>query len=540
MELPYYVEYIQYGLTIVSILVLFLFAVESLTKEIQELATENFRKKISKLVKNRCSATIVGAIGTALMQSSTAMISIAIALVNTGVISFDNSLGVIFGSSIGTTITAQLTLIDGGILACLLLIIGYLLQYGGRNSKIIGKPLFFLGFILLSLNVLSSSIAPLKDNPDFVNMFSYLSNPFLAYMSAVLLTMLFHSSTITSSIVVILAKEGVIPLTVSVPMILGANLGTSITSLMTSKNLNLYAKRAGFANFLFKVIGTGVFMIFVDKFIIILQSLSGDLGAQTALGHLVFNVVNTIFFLIVMKPFEKLVVKMVPGDEEEVLFETKYIDSNDNTKNLKESIDDIKKELVYSMENTKKIFKLALSIYGNPSGSIIMEMKKLESLNDYLDDEITTSIVSLSKFKLSQKTAEETVILVKISNTIEQLGDLGMDLSTVFTKMHKADTSDSAHIEKLEYIFDMLMNLFTQIEKSVMSPKENELINIKKREEEIYAVIRKEFDVHVQKLQEDSKYDGSVFVDAVSIIELSVSKLRDIRKLLLKQVRELM
>jgi len=252
MELPYYVEYIQYGLTIVSILVLFLFAVESLTKEIQELATENFRKKISKLVKNRCSATIVGAIGTALMQSSTAMISIAIALVNTGVISFDNSLGVIFGSSIGTTITAQLTLIDGGILACLLLIIGYLLQYGGRNSKIIGKPLFFLGFILLSLNVLSSSIAPLKDNPDFVNMFSYLSNPFLAYMSAVLLTMLFHSSTITSSIVVILAKEGVIPLTVSVPMILGANLGTSITSLMTSKNLNLYAKRAGFANFLFR------------------------------------------------------------------------------------------------------------------------------------------------------------------------------------------------------------------------------------------------------------------------------------------------
>jgi len=352
--------------------------------------------------------------------------------------------------------------------------------------------------------------------------------------------MLFHSSTITSSIVVILAKEGVIPLTVSVPMILGANLGTSITSLMTSKNLNLYAKRAGFANFLFKVIGTGVFMIFVDKFIIILQSLSGDLGAQTALGHLVFNVVNTIFFLIVMKPFEKLVVKMVPGDEEEVLFETKYIDSNDNTKNLKESIDDIKKELVYSMENTKKIFKLALSIYGNPSGSIIMEMKKLESLNDYLDDEITTSIVSLSKFKLSQKTAEETVILVKISNTIEQLGDLGMDLSTVFTKMHKADSSDSAHIEKLEYIFDMLMNLFTQIEKSIMSPKENELINIKKREEEIYAVIRKEFDVHVQKLQEDSKYDGSVFVDAVSIIELSVSKLRDIRKLLLKQVRELM
>jgi len=539
MELSYYMEYIQYGLTIVSILVLFLFAVESLTKEIQELATEKFSKKISGLVRNRCSATVVGAIGTALMQSSTAMTAIAIALVNTGVISFDNSLGVILGSSIGTTITAQLTLIDGGILACLLLIIGYLLQYGGKNTQMVGKPLFFLGFILLSLNVLSSSIAPLKESRDFIEMFSYLSNPFLAYISTVLLTMLFHSSTITSSIVVILAKEGIIPISVSVPMILGANLGTSITWLITSKDLNLYAKRAGFANFLFKVIGTGVFMIFVDKFEMVLQVLSADAGVQTALGHLIFNVVNTIFFLIFIKPFKKLVIKMVPGDEEEVLFQTKYIDSGDNTKNLEESIEDIKKELVYSMENTKKIFRLALSVYGNPSGAIIMEMKKLESLNDYLDDEITASIVSLSKFKLSQKVAQETVILVKISNTIEQLGDLGMDLSTVFKRMHKADSSDSAHIEKLENIFDMLINLLTQVEKSVMLPKEKELINIKKREEEIYAVIRNEFDIHVQKLQEDSHYDGSVFVDAVSIIELSVSKLRDIRKLLLKQVREL-
>ncbi len=537
MQLPY-AEFIQHGFTMVSALILFLFAVSSLTKEIQELATEDFRKKISQLVKNKYSATLVGAVGTAIMQSSSAMTVIAVVLVNTGIISFSNSLGVMFGSSIGTTITAQLTLLNGGIFASLLLIIGFLLKFGNRKLQLIGKPIFFLGFILLSLNLLSSAISPIRQNPDFLKLFSYLSNPFIAYASSTLLTMIFHSSTITSSIVVILAKEGVIPLTVSIPMILGANLGTSITSLISSKSLNLYAKRAGFANFLFKVIGTVVFMVFVDQFILLLQNLSTDVATQTALGHLLFNVINTLFFLIFIKPFEKLVIKLIPGNEEEILFETKYIDNDDSSKSLEESVSDIKKELVYSVENTIKIYKLALSLYGNPSASVLMEINKLETLNDFLDDEITKNIISLSRFKLNRNIAQETVILVKISNTIEQLGDLGSDFSALFQRMHRCGSADGVHIRKLTHIFDMLMNLFVEIEKEILKPKEKDLINIKKKEEEIYHIIRNEFDIHVRRLQEEPGYDGNTFVDAVSIIELSVSKLRDIRKLLLKQIRE--
>jgi phosphate:Na+ symporter len=167
-----------------------------------------------------------------------------------------------------------------------------------------------------------------------------------------------------------------------------------------------------------------------------------------------------------------------------------------------------------------------------------MEIHKLETLNDFLDDEITEVIVSLSKFKLSEKEAQKTVTLVKVSNTIEQLGDLGNDFSKVFERMHDLGIqSKDVGIERLTDVHNRLIELFRMIELAIQGVSERELQEIKVKEEEIYAQIREEFDVHVHKLQEEERYNGSIFVDAVSIIELSVSKARDIRKLLLRQVR---
>ena len=128
---------------------------------------------------------------------------------------------------------------------------------------------------------------------------------------------------------------------------------------------------------------------------------------------------------------------------------------------------------------------------------------------------------------------------MKISNTIEQLGDLGIDLGEIFTRMHKLGVSpDEVPINKLTEVFNMLVDLFKSIEGQILKPKEKELIAIKDKEEEIYGIINEEFYIHARKLQELRDYHGHIFVDAISIIELSVSKLREIRKLLLKYVRE--
>lgn len=531
-------SFIQLFLGLLSALILFLYAIDNLSKELQELASEKFRVVISKLVKTSFGGTVVGALATGLTQSSSAVTVIAVVLVNTGIISFSNSLGIIFGSNIGTTVTAQLALINSSFLAYILIIGGFSLGILGKKFKVVSKPIFFLGLILFTLNLLSSSLEPLRNSPLVMELFGQLSNPFLAYLFSALFTMIVHSSSITSGIVVILAQGGIIPVEVAIPMILGANIGSSITALVASSKLNLYAKRAGSANFIFNLLGTTVAMILLSPFVSLMQLLFENVAQQAAFAHLIFNVVNTVVFLIFIKAFEKLILKIVKGDEEEILFKTKYIKENGKGK-LKERMDNITKELTYSIENTIKIYQKALSIFYNPCGLTTMEIQKLETLNDFLDDEITRSIVKLSKFKLSKKEASETVTLIKVSNTIEQLGDLGNDFSEVFQRMHDLGLPPKeVNIERVTDIYNRLIELFRELERVLQQPTEKKLLHIKVLEEEIYAQIREEFDTHVYKLEEDGGYNGNIFVDAVSIIELSVSKVRDIRKILLKQVRD--
>ncbi len=530
-------EYLNIVLIAISSVILFLFAIESLSSQLQKVATEGFRKKISVFVKNRFSGALVGAVFTAFVQSSSAVTAIAISLVNLGVISFRSSLGIIFGSSIGTTITAQLALVSSTSIGAIILIIGFLLRFLGPKFKEISKSVFFLGFVLFALNIITTSIEPLKTNPAFVNLFSYLSNPLVSYTVSCLFTILVHSSSITSGLLVVLVAQGIIPVEIAIPAVLGANLGTGISTFLVSKDLNLFGKRAGYANVVFRVVGTLAFMLFVPSFISLLESLTSNPAQQVALGHLLFNLINSLVFLIFLTPFEKFIVKIVPGEEEEILFETKYIDMK-KKKGLKGRLLDIKKEIAYSLENTQKIYKKALSMYYDPSPVTSIDIDKFETLNDYLDDEITAALLSLSEYQLDKKRAKETVTLVKVSNTIEQLGDLALDLENVFTKLHKRGISkDDVQIEKITEMFNKLMVLFDLIKEQVLSPKEKELVKVKEKEEEIYFVVNSAFNSHVQKLQEEGKYHGNTFVDSVSIIEASVSKLRDIRKLLLRHVR---
>ena len=531
-------EYLQIVLAFVSALILFLYAIDTLSKEFQELASNKFREILGRLAKNKYLGTIFGAILTALMQSSTAVGVMTIILVNTGVISFHNSLGIIFGSNIGTTVTAQLVLLDSTMLAPLLMIVGLILGVIGKKTKMISKPIFHIGFLLLSLSLISSTIEPLKDSPEVMGIFSELSNPIIAYIVSTLFTAIIHSSSVTTGIIVILAQSGLIPIEVSIPMVLGANLGTNFTAILASVRLNLFARRVAVADFLFDAIGTVVFMFLIKPFSWSMQYLSSDPGVQTALAHLIFNVIATLVFLTFSRQFEQLVINLVKGNEEEILFKTKYLKKDEKGKPRKR-IRNIKMEIAYSIENTIKLFQKALSVFYNPNDTTQMEIAKYETLNDYLDDEITKSILNLTKVKLSPRDAHNTVVLIKISNTVEQLGDLGNDFSRVFLRMHKMGmSSKEVNIEKLTDIYNRLIELFRDIEKNIIDTDEKRLSTIKSKEEEITALINEQFDIHVLRLQKEAKYDGTIFVDAISIIESSVYKVRSIRKLLLKQIRE--
>ena len=150
--------YFQIFLGVISALVLFLYAIDNLSNELQSLASEKFRTVLSKVVKNKYAGALVGIVATAITQSSTVVIVTVMTLVNTGVISFTNSLGVMLGSHIGTTLTAQLALVNSAAIASILIIIGFVLELLGKKFRYVSKPIFFLGLILFSLHLVSLSI----------------------------------------------------------------------------------------------------------------------------------------------------------------------------------------------------------------------------------------------------------------------------------------------------------------------------------------------------------------------------------------------
>jgi phosphate:Na+ symporter len=523
--------YLQIFLGVISALILFLYAIDNLSSEFQKLASDKFRKVIAVLAKNRFTGMLVGAISTAIIQSSSAVSVIAVVLVNTGVISFRNSLGIIFGTNIGTTVTAQLALISSTALAPILIILGTFFGLIGKKFKLVSKPIFFLGFILFTLNLLSGAIIPLRDNPEVINLFAQISHPIIAYLVSAAFTMMVQSSSVTSGIIVILAMGGLIPIEVAIPMMLGTNLGSSTTALIASTKMNLYAKRAGFSKFLFCLIGTVIFMIFLSPFTILVTSIVDGPAVQAAVSHLLFNVLNALIFLTFLTPFEKLVTKIIKGDEEEVLFKPKFLDGGKGSS--KEQIKNIKKELIYSVENTVKIYEEAIGVYYHHNQKTIMNIQKLETLNDFLDDEITSAIVDLSKNKLSKVDAHTSVLLVKISNTIEQIGDLGQDFSNIFVRMHELGiSSKDVCIEQLGTVHSKLLDLIRALQPLIEEPSNDGLKYLKSMENAVYSDIQSQFDLHVIKLQQGDGYNGNVFVDGISVIELSASKVREIRKLL--------
>ena len=235
--------------------------------------------------------------------------------------------------------------------------------------------------------------------------------------------------------------------------------------------------------------------------------------------------------------FGKLMVKLIPGREKEILFKTKYLSDDlpeDNARLMKL----IKKELIYSLELTLQIYQESLKMFKYPKKVGFMTLDKLESLIDFLDDKITNAILQMSHRKLSQIEAKKTVLLVQISNALEQLGDLGVDLGDVSKDLFDRGKNMSYDsIEVVDTIFKEFNKNVILLKSSFPNMTTKVRNEIKAGEDRILDLITKKYGEHLARLQLKREYHGSTFVELISIMEASVSKLREIRKLSRKYSR---
>lgn len=297
--------------SIIAVVFVFLFAVEKFSHQVQRLAGDRFKYVLEKMTKSPTVGTLVGTCVTAIMQSSTATTVMAVSLVHGGVLSFTNSLGIIFGANIGTTITTHLIAFQLLDLAPFILVFGFILSKVGTKFQYLGKPIFYFGLIFSSLFIISVLVDPLKSNPLIIDLLAKSSGIFVSILVGIVLSTIFQASAVISALAVILAGGGLIGFTQAFSIILGANIGTTTTALIASSVMDRSAKRAAMAHFMFNVIGVILVIPLLDQFTWLITSLASNIEVQVSLAQMLFNILSAILGLIFIKQFERLIVIMV-------------------------------------------------------------------------------------------------------------------------------------------------------------------------------------------------------------------------------------
>ena len=346
------------GLTAI---ILFVFGLEHFSAEIERISGDKFRRFIARATRLPIIGVLIGALVTALIQSSSATSVIAVSLVNGGVLSFQNSVGIIFGANIGSTITAQLVAFKLTAFAPAMIILGFALSFVRSRISIFGKSLFFFGFVFFSLNLISDSLGPLQDEPALIDYLTQPQNILLAVLAGCLFTAVVQSSAVTTGLAIIFTQQGLLSLDNAVPLIIGANIGTTVTAVIAMVNMDFAAKKTALSHVLFNVGGVLLALPFLFAFGERLNDFDADPGVVLANVHLAFNVITTLIFVAFIKPFTRMVDRIF--GEEKVEFERLVIPTFDDQTAFKTVRSDLRRnrdDLLAFLRETYSMVSLSI------------------------------------------------------------------------------------------------------------------------------------------------------------------------------------
>ena len=292
-------------LAAVSAIVLFLYGLEAFSREIQAVGGETLAKWLNRLTENRWRAVLLGTVATAIVQSSSAVSSLVVAFVDAGTMTFRSSLGVLLGANIGTTSTAWLVSLKLTGIGPFFIIFGTVLGALPTRFKMLGKAAFYFGFIFFSLDVVSATLKPLAQNPVFAEILGRSSTPLMGVLAGAVITALVQSSSITTGVCILLVQQDILAGYAAIPIVIGANIGTTATALVASIKMQKTARRVAVANLCFNTFGVLLFLPFLGWFSVEVVKFSGEPSMAVAWGQVIFNVVMSIAVLIMLRIFQR-------------------------------------------------------------------------------------------------------------------------------------------------------------------------------------------------------------------------------------------
>ena len=289
----------------ISAIALFLYGLEGFSRELQAVGGETLRKWLGRLTKSRWRGVVLGAVATAIIQSSSAVTSLTVALVDAGSMTLRSSLGVLLGANIGTTSTAWLVSLKLTGIGPFFIVLGTVLSAMPTRFKVLGKAAFYFGFIFFSLDLVSFTLKPLAQSPLFVEVLSRSSTPMMGVLAGVIVTAIVQSSSITTGLCILLVQQSILPATAAIPIVIGANIGTSATALVASIKMQRTARRVAVANLCFNTFGVVLFLPFLGWFAVKVVDFAGEPGMAVAWAQLIFNLVMTLAVLILLRIFQR-------------------------------------------------------------------------------------------------------------------------------------------------------------------------------------------------------------------------------------------
>ena len=428
-------------LSLLGGLALFLYGMQMMSSGLEAAAGSKMKLILERLTANRFLGVLVGAGITAVIQSSSATTVMVVGFVNSGMMTLNQAVWIIMGANIGTTITGQLIALDVGALAPLFAFIGVAMVVFVKMPRAhhIGQIMAGLGVLFIGMEMMSSSMMPLRDSQAFVDLMTRFSNPLLGIAVGALFTALIQSSSASVGILQALATSGAISFSSSVFILFGQNIGTCITAVLASIGTSRSAKRATIIHLMFNIIGTVLFTILCILFPLadLVASFTPDApAAQIANMHTIFNIVTTLLLLPLGNQLASLAVRILPEQPEENRDEMHLeyltpvqVSSKDG--NLGASaihIGQLQQELDRMLDMAQDNIETSFDAVLSRDSSLLTKAEKMESYLDFLNKEISKYISRLITYETNEQGSSIVSSYFTITGNIERIGDHAINI----------------------------------------------------------------------------------------------------------------
>lgn len=497
-------------------LAFFLFGMHVMSGSLEKLAGGNLQKILKEVTSNPIKSLFFGAIVTIAIQSSSALTVMLVGLVNSGIMELAQTVGVIMGSNIGTTLTAWILSLSGiesdnlfismlkpENFSPVIALIGVIMIMGSKKEKRKDVGIIMAGFAVLmyGMQLMSGAVSPLADMPEFTGLLTTFNNPFLGVLVGAVFTGVIQSSAASVGVLQALAMTGAISYSMAIPIIMGQNIGTCVTALLSSIGVNKNAKRVSIIHISFNLFGTAIGLVVycIARYAVDLALFNDSITpVMIAVFHSIFNIATTIILLPFSNTLVKIAKKLVTTDNADgqvVLDERLLLSPGLAVKECLEKTNEM-------AELARDSFKSALDLFDNYSDSKFDDIEVMEERLDYLEDQLDTFLIHLSGKDVSEDGNNEISKMLHAINDFERIGDHAINMAKLAKQIddNKLEFSKSARKE-LTVLNNALREILTLTVEAFGKNDLTEAVKVEPLEQVIDDLTKEIRNHHIERLQ---------------------------------------